>query len=183
MAALPMSGFVTKFHSFNPGLEISRSRILTASSATNRILSNPQTRSSKELIDENPYHKAIFEELYTCKQSMANESAELEREIQSTVVKLKAAVERVTEMEVKKLRCKGTVSDEESILVESMSKEISTKFLEMPVRYLTSCSGRDLRDRMKDINFLVGMLEKSGSTVSEFGDNECGFQINLCFIY
>lgn len=90
---------------------------------------------------------------------------ELEKEIDSTIQKLKIVVERVREMEINKFmdRVKGKISQEDYILlVDRMSKEFVTEFLERPIRYVTSCDG-NLEEKIKDMNLLVDMLEESCS--------------------
>ncbi|XP_022758183.1 uncharacterized protein LOC111305176 [Durio zibethinus] len=87
----------------------------------------------------------------------------LETEIESIICRLKAAVERVRELETQKLmgRFKGTtMSDEDRLLVENTSREIVDTFLKRPVQYLKSVNG-DFEEKLKDLNLLIRMLENS----------------------
>lgn len=89
----------------------------------------------------------------------------LEKEIERGIGRLKAVVERVREMEIQKLmgRFKGTMSDEDILLVENMSRETVDKFLTRPVQYLKSFNGDNIQiqEKLKDLNLLIRMLEKS----------------------
>ncbi|XWS46788.1 hypothetical protein CRYUN_Cryun14cG0098200 [Craigia yunnanensis] len=86
----------------------------------------------------------------------------LEKDVESIISRLKAVVERVRELEIKKLmgRFKGTMSNEDRLLVENTSREIVNKFLQRPVQYLKSVNG-DFQEKLKDLNLLILLLEKS----------------------
>ena len=90
----------------------------------------------------------------------------LVKEIEIVMQRLKTVVEKIREMEIEKLKSKTkgqTMSSEESILLENMSREIVSHFLEKPIEYLMSNCGI-LEDKLKDVNLLVGALEESCST-------------------
>ncbi|XVE77754.1 hypothetical protein DITRI_Ditri13aG0087900 [Diplodiscus trichospermus] len=86
----------------------------------------------------------------------------LVKDVENIISRLKAVVERVRELEIEKLmgRFKGTMSEEDRLLVESTSKEIVDKFLQRPFQYLKSVNG-DFEEKLKDLNLLTLMLEKS----------------------
>lgn len=94
-----------------------------------------------------------------------HDKVSLEKEAEIVIFKLRAVVEDLRDMEVEKINgtLKGTMSDEERLLVENMSREITDKFLKRPVEYLKSSHG-DFETKLKDLNFLIRMLENSCST-------------------
>ncbi|KAF5731512.1 hypothetical protein HS088_TW18G00190 [Tripterygium wilfordii] len=87
----------------------------------------------------------------------------LEKEMQGTIQRLEEVVERIKELEMQKFmgRVRGTEFEKDGVvLAETMSQEIACKFLESPIKYLRSCNGNQ-DEKLKDINVLVGILEKS----------------------
>ncbi|KAM3687477.1 hypothetical protein ACJW31_10G078700 [Castanea mollissima] len=100
-----------------------------------------------------------------------NESHEgLEKKVRHVIQRLETVVESVMELEIQKLnrKIKGDVTCEQSILVENMSRDIVSKFLEKPIKYLRS-NGGNLDEKLKEMNFLAGVLEeKSCLTKDEF---------------
>ncbi|TYI68367.1 hypothetical protein E1A91_D08G084800v1 [Gossypium mustelinum] len=94
-----------------------------------------------------------------------HDEVSLEREAEIVIFKLRAVVEKLGDMEVEKIngRFKGTMSDEERLLVENTSREIADKFLKRPVEYLKASHG-DFETKLKDLNLLIRMLENSCCT-------------------
>ncbi|XVF72463.1 hypothetical protein PTKIN_Ptkin12aG0123000 [Pterospermum kingtungense] len=82
----------------------------------------------------------------------------LEKEVE-TIGRLKAIVERVRELEIHKFKG-NTISDEDRLLIENTSREIVDRFLLRPLQYLKSSNG-DMQEKLKDLNLLIRMLEKS----------------------
>ncbi|KAM3735340.1 hypothetical protein ACB098_10G081600 [Castanea mollissima] len=90
--------------------------------------------------------------------------------VRHVIQRLETVVESVMELEIQKLnrKIKGDVTCEQSILVENMSRDIVSKFLEKPIKYLRS-NGGNLDEKLKEMNFLAGVLEeKSCLTKDEF---------------
>ncbi|KAK8630723.1 hypothetical protein V6N13_079503 [Hibiscus sabdariffa] len=90
----------------------------------------------------------------------------LEREVETVICRLRAAVEKFMEVEIQKIngRLKGTC-EEDKLLVEKMNREIADKILKRPLEYLrASGSGNgDFESRLNDLNLLIRMLETSCS--------------------
>uniref|UniRef100_A0A7N2N606 Tetrapyrrole biosynthesis glutamyl-tRNA reductase dimerisation domain-containing protein n=1 Tax=Quercus lobata TaxID=97700 RepID=A0A7N2N606_QUELO len=98
-----------------------------------------------------------------------NESHEgLDKKVGHVIQRLETVVECVIELEIQKFnrKIKGDVTCEQSILVEIMSRDIVSKFLEKPIKYLRS-NGGNLDEKLKEMNFLAGVLEESCLTKEE----------------
>lgn len=101
--------------------------------------------------------------------NVGNESHEgLDKKVGHVIQRLETVVESVIELEIQKFnrKIKGDVTCEQSILVENMSRDIVSKFLEKPIKYLRS-NGGNLDEKLKEMNFLAGVLEESCLTKDE----------------
>lgn len=85
------------------------------------------------------------------------------KEVGILMERLERVAEGMREKELEKLmgRVRGQISDEERVLVERMSREIVGEFMEKPIRYLKSRRDVEMEEKLKDLNFLAGILEES----------------------
>ncbi|KAM1042012.1 hypothetical protein ACFX2I_031078 [Malus domestica] len=86
-----------------------------------------------------------------------------DKEIAAVIQRLEAFAERAIELETQKFenKTKGLeLSDEESRIVQDLSREIVSKFLEKPIQFLRS-SDEDLEEKLKELQFLATILEES----------------------
>ncbi|XVF21815.1 hypothetical protein REPUB_Repub12eG0122300 [Reevesia pubescens] len=138
---------------------INRNPVLRESYSRQGKLFGHQTLTTRDL-EENEGKRSGYSSKLKTKQK---DHEALEKEVESIICRLKAAVEKVRELEIQKLmgRFKGTtMTDEDRLLVENTSREIVNKFLQRPVQYLKSVNG-DFKEKLKDLNLLIRMLEKS----------------------
>lgn len=84
------------------------------------------------------------------------------KEVGILMERLERVAEGMREMELEKLmgRVRGQISDEERVLVERMSREIVSEFMEKPIQYLQR-RDVEMAEKLKDLNFLAGILEES----------------------
>ncbi|KAK8498928.1 hypothetical protein V6N12_044658 [Hibiscus sabdariffa] len=87
-----------------------------------------------------------------------------EREVETVICRLRAAVEKFMDVEIQKIngRLKGTC-EKDKLLVETMNRDIADKILKRPVEYLRASGHGDFESRLNDLNLLIRMLEKSCS--------------------
>ncbi|KAM1057906.1 hypothetical protein ACFX13_031846 [Malus domestica] len=76
--------------------------------------------------------------------------------------RLEAFTERAIDLETQiENKTKGLeLTDEESRIVQDLSREIVSKFLEKPIQFLRSSDG-DLEEKLKELQFLATILEES----------------------
>ncbi|KAA8550897.1 hypothetical protein F0562_002581 [Nyssa sinensis] len=184
MAILPMPSSL-KLHPNIPvfnGRMVVVERKLTHVVAASTIAINPSTNTQ---LNNNPYNtgfdewslrpmgsvtdRVLFKDRdssdlkFTFSKSKSATTDEgLGKEVGIIMQRLERVAERMRELELEKLksRIRGEISCEETILVENMSREIVSSFLAKPIQYLKSSGGK-LEDKLKDLKFLVDLLEQS----------------------
>lgn len=84
------------------------------------------------------------------------------KEVGILMERLERVAEGMREMELEKLmgRVRGQISDEERVLMERMSREIVSEFMEKPIQYLQR-RDVEMAEKLNDLNFLAGILEES----------------------
>ncbi|KAH1108128.1 hypothetical protein J1N35_011896 [Gossypium stocksii] len=162
--------FPTLKHHKPHNIPIISSTLKTSTKSLHRFISS--TDNYNPVVDSSRRGHVLGYQTSTTKGGHSSElktkqhdEVSLEREAEIVIFKLRAVVEKLRDMEVEKIngRLKGTMSDEERLLVENTSREIADKFLKRPVEYLKASHG-DFETKLKDLNLLIRMLENSGST-------------------
>lgn len=93
--------------------------------------------------------------------------SEMGKEVGILMGRLERVAEGMREMELEKLKGRvrgGELCEEERVLMEIMSKEIVSKFMEKPIEYLKNNRNVKMEVKLKDLNFLVEILEESYCT-------------------
>ena len=153
--------FPAKSH---PRVPISRVKfVVNATTNTAQIPNNAFhfTISNQSSLGRRPISPVTDDQILFRMDGEERASTRTDLEVGIVLRRLERLGERVREVELEKLKrgVRGEVSEEERELLEMMSREIVARFMEGPIKYLKSGDGR-MEDKLKDMNFLVGILEE-----------------------
>ncbi|GMP99868.1 hypothetical protein CsSME_00047183 [Camellia sinensis var. sinensis] len=170
MAVSPFPSLI-KSHSHVPILhhrfavvERKQSHVISATATTIAVKPSTTQRPNQLLQLINPIvtkNQVLFKDQHTKEMNYECEGLG-NKEVRMVMERLERVAERMREIELEKMkgRLRGNMSCEDGMVMEMMSREIVSSFLEKPIQYLKSCDGK-LDDRLKDFKFFVGILEQS----------------------
>lgn len=148
------------------GVTNTRTRRLTPVASAAIIATKPKPNTAQTLSIGPTIGSLVDQVLLKDQRVIGDERAfrgsESGTEVGILMERLERVAEGMREMELEKLmgRVRGQISDEERVLVERMSREIVSEFMEKPIQYLKR-RDVEMAEKLNDLNFLAGILEES----------------------
>ncbi|KAF7153336.1 hypothetical protein RHSIM_Rhsim01G0275900 [Rhododendron simsii] len=146
------------------GVANTRTRRLTPVASAATIATKPKPNTAQPLsIGPSLVDQVLFkDQRVVIGDGRAFRGSESGKEVGILMERLERVAEGMREMELEKLmgRVRGQISDEERVLVERMSREIVSEFMEKPIQYLKR-RDVEMAEKLNDLNFLAGILEES----------------------